>query len=400
MKILVLNAGSSSLKYQLIDTISETAEAKGVCERIGLKGSILKARKEGSTDEIIIEKDMPSHTEAISLVLDTLVNGNYGVVKSMDEISAVGHRVVHSGEDFDKSVLITDEVIRICEKNAELAPLHVPANIMGIKACRKVMPDTPMVAVFDTAFHSTMPEYAYMYAVAYEDYQNYKLRRYGFHGTSHKYVSQEAAAYLKRNINSLKIITCHLGNGSSIAAVNGGKSVDTSMGFTPLEGLPMGTRCGDIDPAAIEYIMAKKGFTITQAIDYLNKKCGVLGISGVSSDFRDLVKAAGEGNKRAKLALDIFCYRIKKFIGAYAAVMNGLDCLVFTAGIGENTSEVREKVLSGMDYIGIKPDLIKNKEKNNGGIRDIPAIGGKVKILIIPTNEELVIARETYELVK
>lgn len=399
MKILVLNAGSSSLKYQLIDTKTELAEAKGVCERIGIEGSILKHRANGH-DEIVIKKDMPDHTNAIALVLETLVNKQYGVVESMDEISAVGHRVVHSGEDFSSSVLINDKVIKICEKNAELAPLHVPANIMGIKACKKVMPQTPMVAVFDTAFHTTMPEYAYMYAIAYEDYQDLKLRRYGFHGTSHKFVSQEAASYLNRNIKDLKIITCHLGNGASLTAVDGGKSIDTTMGFTPLEGLAMGTRCGDIDPAAIEFIMQKKNYTIAQAIEYLNKKCGVLGVSGVSSDFRDLVSADGEGNKRAKLAIDIFCYRIKKYIGAYAAAMNGLNCLVFTAGIGENTIEVREKILTDMEYFGIKAEMVKNKERNNGKIRDITAPGGKVKILIVPTNEELVIARETYQIVK
>lgn len=399
MKILVLNAGSSSLKYQLIDIKTETVLAKGVCERIGIEGSILKHKATGQ-EEVIIKKDMPTHTEAISLVLDTLVSEQYGVIKSMDEISAVGHRVLHSGEDFKGSVLIDDEVIRICEKNIKLGPLHMPANVMGIKACRKVMPNTPMVAVFDTAFHSTMPEYAYMYAIPYEDYQAYKVRRYGFHGTSHKYVSGEAARFLGKDINELKIITCHLGNGSSIAAVCGGKCIDTSMGFTPLEGLPMGTRSGDIDPAAIEYLMHKKGFDISEALDYLNKKSGVLGISGVSSDFRDLVAAANEGNGRAALAIDIFAYRIKKYIGAYAAAMNGLDCLVFTAGIGENTVEVREKVLTGMEFFGIIADMEKNREKNNGKIRDITAPGGRVKILIIPTNEELVIARETYELAR
>lgn len=399
MKILVLNAGSSSLKYQLIDIKTETVLAKGVCERIGIEGSILKHKATGQ-EEVIIKKDMPTHTEAISLVLDTLVSEQYGVIKSMDEISAVGHRVLHSGEDFKGSVLIDDEVIRICEKNIKLGPLHMPANVMGIKACRKVMPNTPMVAVFDTAFHSTMPEYAYMYAIPYEDYQAYKVRRYGFHGTSHKYVSGEAARFLGKDINELKIITCHLGNGSSIAAVCGGKCIDTSMGFTPLEGLPMGTRSGDIDPAAIEYLMHKKGFDISEALDYLNKKSGVLGISGVSSDFRDLVAAANEGNGRAALAIDIFAYRIKKYIGAYAAAMNGFDCLVFTAGIGENTVEVREKVLTGMEFFGIIADMEKNSEKNNGKIRDITAPGGRVKILIIPTNEELVIARETYELAR
>ena len=399
MKILVLNAGSSSLKYQLIDIKTEKVLAKGVCERIGIEDSLLKHKTTGQ-EEIVINMDMPSHTEAVSLVLNTLVSEQYGVIKSMDEISAVGHRILHSGEDFKCSVVITDEVIKICEKNIKLGPLHMPANVMGIKACRKVMPNTPMVAVFDTAFHSTMPEYAYMYAIPYEDYEAYKVRRYGFHGTSHKYVSSEAARYLGRDIKELKIITCHLGNGSSIAAVCRGKCIDTSMGFTPLEGLPMGTRSGNIDPAAIEYLMNKKGYNISEALDYLNKKSGVLGISGVSSDFRDLVAAEKEGNKRAALALDIFSYNIKKYIGTYAAAMNGLDCLVFTAGIGENTAEVRERVLAGMEFLGIQGDMEKNREKNNGKIRDITASGGRVKVLIIPTNEELVIARETYELVR
>jgi acetate kinase len=398
MKILVLNAGSSSLKYQLIDIQTEDNLAKGICERIGNKGSYLKHKVTGR-DEIIIKQDMPAHTDAISLVLKTLLDGN-GIVKDLNEISAVGHRVVHSGEDFNGSVIITDEVIEKCKQNAELAPLHVPANITGILACREVMPFTPMVAVFDTAFHAKMPEYAYMYAIDYDDYKQFKLRRYGFHGTSHMYVSNMAARYLNKDIKDLKIITCHLGNGSSIAAVKGGISIDTSMGFTPLEGLPMGTRCGNIDAAVIEFIMRKKNFNINQTINYLNKKCGVLGISGISSDFRDLVQSESEGNKRAALALDVFSYQIKKYIGAYAAAMNGLDCLVFTAGIGENTVEVRERVLSDMDYFGIKADFEKNKEKNNGKTRDISAEGSRVKILIIPTNEELVIARETYALVK
>ena len=399
MKILVLNAGSSSLKYQLINTETEDVVAKGNCERIGIEGSLLKHKTCGK-EEIVINKSMPDHAFAISMVLETLVDKKLGAIDSMEEISAVGHRVVHSGEDFTGSVVITEEVIKTCEKNAELAPLHVPANVMGIKACKKVMPNTPMVAVFDTAFHSTMPEYSYMYGIDYKDYQNYKIRRYGFHGTSHKFVSQEAAKYLNKDIKELNIVTCHLGNGSSIAAVKGGKSVDTSMGFTPLEGLPMGTRCGDIDTAAIEYLMNKKGYGIAQAIEYLNKECGVLGISGVSSDFRDLVSASEKGNKRAILALDVFCYRIKKYIGAYTAAMNGLNCLVFTAGIGENTIEVRERVLKNMEYFGIKADFAKNNEKNNGKIRDITAKDGNVKILIIPTNEELVIARETLQLIK
>lgn len=399
MKVLVLNAGSSSLKYQLIDVLTEDVIAKGLCERIAVSDSVLKHKPAGK-DEIIIKKDMSNHKIAIEMVLNALVDSEYGVVKSMSEIGAVGHRVVHSGEDFTSSVLIDDEVIKVCERNADLAPLHVPANIMGIKACRDVMPNTPMVAVFDTAFHSTMPDYAYHYAIKYEDYKNLKLRKYGFHGTSHKFVSDEAAAFLGKDIKDLKIITCHLGNGSSLAAINGGRSVDTSMGFTPLEGVPMGTRSGDIDPAALEYLVYKKGYDIRQAVSYLNKECGVLGVSGVSSDFRDLTAAAENGNVRAELALNLFCYRIKKYIGSYTAAMNGVDCLVFTAGIGENTNIVREKILTNLDYLGIKVDIEKNNTKNNGKIRDITAEGVKVKILIVPTNEELVIARETLALVK
>lgn len=397
MNVLVLNAGSSSLKYQLINTATEDAVAKGICERIGQKGSVLKHQPNGA--EHIINKSMPNHTVAIELVLNALVSEEYGVIKSMNEISAVGHRVVHSGEDYTGSVVIDEEVLEVCRRNSDLAPLHVPANIMGIEACKAIMPNTPMVAVFDTAFHSTMPDYAYQYGIKYEDYQDFKLRKYGFHGTSHQYVSSEAAKYLGKDVGDLKIVTCHLGNGSSITAVNGGKSVDTSMGFTPLEGLPMGTRSGDIDPAAIEYLMAKKGYNINGVISYLNKECGVLGVSGISSDFRDLCSASEEGDSRADLALNLFSYRVKKFIGSYTAAMNGLDCLVFTAGIGENTWQVRELVLSEMDYLGISVDMQKNKTKNNGAIRDITAPGGKVRVLIIPTNEELVIARETVALV-
>jgi len=397
MKILVVNAGSSSLKYQLIDMNTEEAIAKGGCERIGLKGSNLKHKT--SKGETVIEKDMPNHKVAVQLVLNTLIDTNYGVIKSMDEIGAVGHRVVHSGEDFNKSVVLTDEVMEICEKNAELAPLHMPANIIGIKACKEVMPNTPMVGVFDTAFHSTMPDYAYIYAIPYEDYQKYKIRRYGFHGVSHKYVANEAANYLKKDIKNLKIITCHLGNGSSITAVDGGKSIDTSMGFTPLEGLPMGTRSGNIDPEVIRFISQKKGLSLTEVMDYLNKKSGVAGISGVSSDFRDLEKAAKEGNYRAQLALNVFNYRCKRFIGSYAASMGGVDCIVFTAGIGENTVEVRKEIMSGLEFLGVKIDLDKNNTKNNGCIRDISAADSRVKVLIVPTNEELVIARETKDLV-
>ncbi len=398
MKILVVNAGSSSLKYQLIDMDTETVIAKGGCERIGIRGSNLKHKT--SKGETVIEKDMPNHKVAIQLVLDALVNPEYGAIRSMDEIDAVGHRVVHSAEDFNKSVLLTDEIMKICRRNAELAPLHMPANILGIEACMEAMPGKPMGLVFDTAFHSTMPPYAYMYAIDYNDYKDYKIRKYGFHGTSHKYVSQEAIKYLGKKAEDTKIITCHLGGGSSISAVKGGKCIDTSMGFTPLAGVPMGTRSGDIDPAVLEYLAAKKHYTILDCINYLNKQCGVAGISGVSSDFRDLTKAADEGNERAKLALEVFVYNVKKYIGSYIAALDGLDCLVFTAGIGENTSVIREAICANMDYFGIKIDKEKNLQKNDGKLHDISAQDSKVKVLVIPTNEELVIARETKELLK
>ena len=366
MKILVVNAGSSSLKYQLIDMDTEIVIAKGGCERIGIRGSNLKHKT--SKGETLIEKDMPNHKVAIQLVLEALVNPEYGAIKSMDEIDAVGHRVVHSGEDFNCSVLLNDEVMKKCRANIELAPLHMPANILGIEACKEAMPDKPMALVFDTAFHSTMPAYAYMYAIDYNDYKEYKVRRYGFHGTSHKYVSQEAIKYLGKKAEDTKIITCHLGGGSSISAVKGGKCVDTSMGFTPLAGVPMGTRSGDIDPAVLEYLAAKKHYTVLDCINYLNKQCGVAGISGVSSDFRDLTKAADEGNERAQLALDVFAYDVKKYIGSYIAAMDGLDCLVFTAGIGENTWLVREMICDKMDYFGIRIDKERNSKKNDGTI--------------------------------
>ena len=398
MKILVVNAGSSSLKYQLIDMDTETVIAKGGCERIGIRGSNLKHKT--SKGETLIEKDMPNHKVAIQLVLEALVNPEYGAIKSMDEIDAVGHRVVHSGEDFNCSVLLNDEVMKKCRANIELAPLHMPANILGIEACKEAMPDKPMALVFDTAFHSTMPAYAYMYAIDYNDYKEYKVRRYGFHGTSHKYVSQEAIKYLGKKAEDTKIITCHLGGGSSISAVKGGKCVDTSMGFTPLAGVPMGTRSGDIDPAVLEYLAAKKHYTVLDCINYLNKQCGVAGISGVSSDFRDLTKAADEGNERAQLALDVFAYDVKKYIGSYIAAMDGLDCLVFTAGIGENTWLAREMICDNMDYFGIRIDKERNSKKNDGTIHDISAADSKVKVLVIPTNEELVIARETKELLE
>lgn len=396
MKILVVNAGSSSLKYQLFDMDTESVIVKGGVERIGIRGSVLKQKtKDG---EKVIEQDMPNHKVAMQLVLDALVHPEYGVIKSMSEIDAVGHRVLHSGGDFDRSVLLDDEVLAICKKNAELGPLHMPANILGIEACKEVMPDTPMGLVFDTAFHATMPPHAYMYAIDYNDYKNYKIRKYGFHGTSHKYVSQEAIKCLGGKAEGTKIITCHLGGGSSICAVKDGKCVDTSMGFTPLAGVPMGTRSGDIDPAVLEFLAAKKHYSMLDCINYLNKQCGVAGVSGVSSDFRDLTKAADEGNERAKLALDLFAYGVKKYIGAYVAAMNGLDCLVFTAGIGENTYLVRKAICEDMDVFGISIDEKRNEEKNDGSVRDITAKGSKVRVLIIPTNEELVIARETKEL--
>ena len=396
MKVLVINSGSSSLKYQLIDMETEGVIAKGTCERIGIAGSRLIHKAKG--EETIIQQDMPTHNEAVALVLKALTDGKTGVISSMEEIDAVGHRAVASGEIFKKTTLVTDETMKLMEEIKDLAPLHNPAAIIGVNACRKAMPNTPMALVFDTSFHFTMPDYAYMYAIDYTHYEKYKIRRYGFHGTSHKFVSGEAAKYLGKKPEELKIVTCHLGNGSSITAVDGGKSVDTSMGFTPLAGVPMGTRSGDIDTAAAEYLAKKEGMDISEALTYLNKKCGMAGVSGVSSDFRDLTKAADEGNKRAKLALDLFSYSCKKYVGAYAAAMNGVDCIVFTAGVGENTPCVREAICENMQYLGLVIYKEKNLEKNNGAIRDITGKNSKVKVLIIPTNEELVIARETVEL--
>ena len=397
MKVLVINAGSSSLKYQLIDMDTEKAIAKGGCERIGLEKSFLKFKFDGK--DVVIEKDMPDHKTAIELVLNTLIDEKYGAIKSMKEIYAVGHRVVHSGEDYNRSVLIDDEVIATCRKNTELAPLHEPANITGILACKEIMPDVPMVAVFDTAFHSTMPNYAYIYGIPYEDYKNYKVRRYGFHGTSHRFVSAEASKYLNKDIKHLKIVTMHLGNGSSITAVDGGKSVDTSMSFTPLGGVPMGTRSGDLDPAIVKFLCKKHNFDLDAVDTYLNKKSGVFGVSGVSSDFRDLTEEANKGNERAELALKIFAYSCKKYIGAYACAMGGLDCIVFTAGIGEHDAPMRARILEGLEFLGVKVDLAKNA-KNIDGVNEISTPDSPVKVLVIPTNEELVIARDTQELVK
>ena len=397
MKILVINAGSSSLKYQLIDMETEGVLAKGGCERIGIAGSLLKAK--GNGKEKVYEQDMPNHKVAIELVLEALHDDEIGVIKSMEEIDAVGHRIVASGEYFKKTTLVTPEVLKTLEeKTFELAPLHNPAAATAIRACMEVMPKTPMALVFDSSFHATMPEKAYLYGIAYEDYKAYGVRKYGAHGTSHKFVSQEAAKYLGKKPEELKIVTCHLGNGSSITAVDGGKCVDTSMGFTPLAGVLMGTRSGDIDASAVEFLARKKGMNHAEVVTYLNKKCGVAGISGVSSDFRDLIAGMENGNERCKLALDMFNYQTKRFVGAYAAAMGGLDCIVFTAGIGENTPQVREGVCEGLEFLGVKLDKAKNVAKNDGGIRDISAEGSRVKILVIPTNEELVIARETAEL--
>lgn len=397
MKILVINAGSSSLKYQLIDMETEGVLAKGGCERIGIAGSLLKAK--GNGKEKVYEQDMPNHKVAIELVLEALHDDEIGVIKSMEEIDAVGHRIVASGEYFKKTTLVTPEVLKTLEeKTFELAPLHNPAAATAIRACMEVMPKTPMALVFDSSFHATMPEKAYLYGIAYEDYKAYGVRKYGAHGTSHKFVSQEAAKHFGKKPEELKIVTCHLGNGSSITAVDGGKCVDTSMGFTPLAGVLMGTRSGDIDASAVEFLARKKGMTHAEVVTYLNKKCGVAGISGVSSDFRDLIAGMENGNERCKLALDMFNYQTKRFVGAYAAAMGGLDCIVFTAGIGENTPQVREGVCEGLEFLGVKLDKVKNVAKNDGGIRDISAEGSRVKILVIPTNEELVIARETAEL--
>ena len=393
MKILVINAGSSSLKYQLINNETEEVLAKGTVERIGIKGGKLTHKAGGK--EFVIEKEIKDHTEAIQIVLNELIDGEAGVIRSMDEIDAVGHRVVASGEAFKKTTLVTDEVMQTMEEIAELAPLHNPAAILGVNACRAVMPGKKMALVFDTSFHQTMPDYAYLYAIDYDDYKTYQVRKYGAHGTSHKFVSQAAAEYLGKKPEELKIITCHLGNGSSISAVDGGKCIDTSMGFTPLAGVPMGTRSGDIDAAAVEFLCTKKGMNIHEGLTYLNKKCGMLGISGVSSDYRDLTAAAKEGNYRAQLALNMFSYACKKYVGSYMAALGGLDVIVFTAGVGENTPHIRAAILKDMEFFGIEIDEEKNNYKNDGAIHVISKDGSRVKVLVIPTNEELVIARET-----
>ena len=398
MKILVLNCGSSSLKYQLIDMSNEEVLCVGLVERIGIEGSVLKQEKDGVEGKLIVEKKKKNHQDAIKLVLDAVVDPQYGGVKDIKEVEAVGHRVVHGGEKFAGSVLITDEVKAALEECIELAPLHNPANIMGIEACEAILPGVPMVGVFDTAFHQTMPKSSYLYGLPHELYTKYGVRRYGFHGTSHRYVSQRAAAMLGKNIEDCKIITCHLGNGASVAAIDGGKSVDTSMGFTPLEGLILGTRCGDIDAAILPFLMEKEGLDAKGLSDLMNKKSGVYGMTGISSDFRDIEDAAAQNNELAQVALESYAKKVKKYIGSYAAEMNGVDAVVFTAGVGENGIDMRADIMANMDFLGMKLDEEANKVR--GKERVISTEDSKVKILLIPTNEELMIARDTLELVK
>ncbi len=396
MKVLVINCGSSSLKYQVIDSETEQVLAKGLCERIGIDGRLKYTPAGGETE--VTDAPMPTHKEAVQMVLDALVNEKTGALKDLSEIGAVGHRVVHGGERFTKSAVIDDDFIAGVEAVSDLAPLHNPANIIGIRACQALMPGVPQVGVFDTAFHQTMPPKAYMYGVDYKYYTDYQVRKYGFHGTSHSYVSKRAAEIVGKPVESLKTIVCHLGNGASICAVDGGKSVDTSMGLSPLEGLIMGTRSGDIDPSAVEYIANKEGLDLAGVLNVLNKKSGVEGISGVSSDFRDLCAASDEGNERAKLALDMFSYRVAKYVGSYVAAMNGVDVIAFTAGIGENTPSVRADVCSYLGYLGVELNDALNQEVH-GDEKKISTGDSKVLVYVIPTNEELAIARETVALV-
>ena len=397
MNILVINCGSSSLKYQLIDSESEKVLAKGLCERIGIDGRLTYSPEGGEKE--VTDAPMPTHTEAIQLVLDALTNEKTGVIKSLDEVGAVGHRLVHGGEKFACSVVITDEVLAAVEECNDLAPLHNPANLIGVDACKKCMPGVPMVGVFDTAFHQTMPKEAYMYALPYEYYDKYKVRRYGFHGTSHSFVSKRTAEFLGKDIKDMKIIVCHLGNGSSISAVKYGESIDTSMGLTPLEGVPMGTRSGDIDPAILEFLAKKEDMDIFQLVNVLNKKSGVFGVSGgLSSDFRDLENAAKDGDDKAQLARDVFTYNVAKYVGAYAAAMNGVDAIAFTAGVGENDNLVREDVIARLGFLGIELDKEANSKRGFDNI--ISTADSKVTVCVIPTNEELAIARETLALVK
>lgn len=398
MNILVINCGSSSLKFQVIDTDTRACIAKGLCERIGIDGAFTYENLRDNTGKMKSNPEIADHKMGISIVLDALTDPKTGVIHSLKEIGAVGHRIVHGGEKFTKSVLITDDVISGIREVSELAPLHNPANLTGIMACKALMPDTPMVAVFDTAFHQTMPPKAYMYALPLHYYTDYKIRRYGFHGTSHEFVSKEVAHYLGKDPSELKTIVCHLGNGASVSAVDHGKCVDTSMGLTPLEGLVMGTRCGDIDPAIVDYIMSKTHISAYDVDQMMNKESGVYGLSGgLSSDFRDLEKAADEGNEKAKLALEVWAYRVVKYIGAYAAAMNGVDVICFTAGVGENDAWARAEICSYLGYLGITLD-----EKANdvhGEIRQISTPESKVKVFVFPTNEELAIAEQTYAIV-
>ena len=396
MKVLVINCGSSSLKYQILDMTHESLMCKGLVERIGMDGSVITHEKIGM-DKVKTEVPMKDHKDAIEQVLKAVQDPETGVVASMDEIGAVGHRVVHAGEKYASSVLITEEVIKALEECVELAPLHNPPNLLGIAACQELMPDTPMVAVFDTAFHQTMPPESYIYAIPYEYYQKYRIRRYGFHGTSHKYVAERAAKILNTDLGDLKLITCHLGNGASVSAIKRGKCIDTSMGFTPLEGLVMGTRSGDIDPAIVTYIREKENLPQGKVNEILNKKSGVLGISGVSSDFRDLEEAVSNGNERAALALKVFAHKVRFYIGAYIAEMNGVDAIIFTAGVGENDAMMREIICNNLGNLGIKLDPVKNKIRGKETI--ISADDARVKLIMIPTNEELMIARDTYNIV-
>lgn len=396
MKVLVINCGSSSLKYQLMNMEDENVLAKGLVERIGIEGSVLTHKANG--EKVVIEQPMKDHKVAIGLVLGALVDKKHGVISDMSEISAVGHRVVHGGEKYASSVLIDGKVMEALEQCVKLAPLHNPPNIVGINACKELMPSTPMVAVFDTAFHQTLPEEAYMYALPYELYTKYGVRKYGFHGTSHRFVSMTAAEMMGKKPEDIKIITCHLGNGASLAAIDGGKSVDTTMGFTPLAGVVMGTRCGDIDPAIVPFLAKEAGMSIQEVDTLMNKKSGVLGLSELSSDFRDLENAAKEGNKKAQLALDVFDYRVRTAIGSYVAALNGTDAIIFTAGLGENSGAHRATICEGLSYLGIKIDAEKNGKR--GEALEISTPDSKVKVFVIPTDEELMIARDTKEIVK
>jgi len=397
VKILVINAGSSSLKFQLFDMDNEKVIAKGNCEKIGLEGSFIGYKTTGDKKEVMVA--MPNHTIALEQVFKVLTDANEGVIKSVDEISAVGHRYVHGGWIFDKSVIIDEENIEKMKLMIDLSPLHAHANLAGIKGCMDLMPNTPQTAVFDTSFHASMPAKAYMYGINYEDYEKYHIRRYGFHGTSHRFVTGEVAKLLGKKPEEIKVITVHLGNGSSITAVDHGKSVDTTMGLTPLEGLVMGTRSGDLDPSIVGVLAEKKGMSASEVINYLNKKCGIAGISGVSSDMRELNSAIKEGNERARLALDMLIYRVKKYIGSYLAVLGGADAIVFTGGIGENQEDLREEALAGMEYCGIEIDVEKNNNLPRGTVEEISSKNSKIRVFRIPTDEELLIARDTKELV-